>query len=114
MAKRSVELLQGTLQFLILQALRGDEAKHGFQVLRWIRAASGGVLEIEEGALYPALHRLEKKGYLQAEWGISEKNRKAKYYCLTPDGIKALEVEERSWSEFVEVVGRVMAVSRGS
>lgn len=112
MTKRGIELLQGTLQFLILQALRGDESRHGFEILRWIRGASDGALEIEEGALYPALHRMEKKGHLESEWGISEKNRKAKYYRLTTAGQTALEQEERSWREFVDVVARVMATSR--
>ena len=111
MGKKGIELLQGTLEFLILQALKDGDAKHGFGVLRWIRGASGGDLEIEEGALYPALHRLERKGWVQTEWGLSEKNRKAKYYTLTSTGAKQVEHEEASWSRYVDVVGRIISAA---
>ena len=111
MSRRSIELLQGTLEFLILETLGDGEPKHGFSVLRWIRDASEGALTIEEGALYPALHRMERRGWIEAEWGLSEKNRKAKYYTLTADGRKHLGREEATWSNYVEVVGRIIATA---
>lgn len=111
MAKGGMELLQGTLEFLILQTLKDGQAKHGFGVLRWIRDASQGALQIEEGALYPALHRLERKGWVEAEWGLSEKNRKAKYYALTPTGAKQATLEEANWGQYVDVVGRIIATA---
>ena len=111
MTKRGIDLLQGTLEFLILETLKDGEAKHGFGVLRWIRDASQGALEIEEGALYPALHRLERKGWVEAEWGLSEKNRKAKYYVLTSAGEKQLVREEVNWGQYVDIVGRIIATA---
>lgn len=104
-------LLQGTLEFLILQSLKGGDARHGFGVLRWIRDASDGALEIEEGALYPALHRLERKGWVASEWGLSEKNRRAKFYTLTRVGRTQVSRQEKDWSRYVDVVGRVLAVA---
>jgi len=114
MAPKKIDLLQGTLEFLILQALRSGEAVHGFGVLRWIRAASGGELEIEEGALYPALHRLEKKGWVEAEWGLSEKNRKAKFYTLTRVGRKQLDTQQTAWSRYVDVVDQVISTAEAA
>jgi len=111
MARRAIELLQGTLEFLILETLKDGEAKHGFGVLRWIRDASEGALLIEEGALYPALHRLERKGWVETEWGLSEKNRKAKYYTLTSAGAKQVAREEASWGQYVDVVGRIITTA---
>lgn len=111
MAKDGIELLQGTLEFLILQTLKDGDQKHGFGILRWIRDASEGALEIEEGALYPALHRLERKGWVEAEWGLSAKNRKAKYYRLTSQGGKQVTREEAGWRDYVEVVGRIIAAA---
>lgn len=111
MTKRGIDLLQGTLEFLILETLKDGEPKHGFGVLRWIRDASHGALEIEEGALYPALHRLERKGWVEAEWGLSEKNRKAKYYALTSAGKKHLVREEVNWGNYVDLVGRIIATA---
>lgn len=114
MGKRGIELLQGTLELLILEALKGGEATHGFGVLRWIRNASDGALEIEEGALYPALHRLERKGWVEAEWGVSEKNRKAKFYTITNAGADQVRREEASWGRYVEVVGRIISAGEGA
>lgn len=108
MAKRSIDLLQGTLEFLILESLKHGDARHGFGVLRWIRDASDGALEIEEGALYPALHRLERKGWVESEWGLSEKNRRAKFYTITRMGEKQVVREEAHWSRYVDVVGRII------
>src|SRR5262249_30903614 len=93
---KSGELLQGTLDMLILKSLaRG--AKHGYAIAEWIEQVSEDALRVEEGALYPALHRLELKGMLGAEWGVSENNRRAKYYRLLPGGRKALASESERW-----------------
>lgn len=113
MSKRRIDLLQGTLEFLILQALKDGAPRHGFGVLRWIRDASAGALEIEEGALYPALHRLEGKEWVESEWGQSDNNRKARFYTITPAGRSQLLREEEKWSEYVDVIGRVIAVAEG-
>jgi len=109
MTRRGIDLIQGTLELLILETLSSGEPKHGFAVLRWIREATQGSLTIEEGALYPALHRMERRGWLESEWGLSEKNRKAKYYALTPAGRRHLSQEEAGWREYVEAVNRIIA-----
>jgi transcriptional regulator len=105
---RSVTLVQGTLDLLILTALADGEARHGFAVLRWLSGATDGTLAIEEAALYPALHRMERKGWLESEWGVSENNRKAKYYSLTKAGRKRLTQEGAGWRRYVETVAKVM------
>src|SRR5215813_10303670 len=89
-AEKSGDLVQGTLDMLVLKALAGG-ARHGYAVAEWIHETSEDVLRVEEGALYPALHRLELKGLLKAEWGTSENNRRAKYYALTAAGRRELE-----------------------
>lgn len=109
MTRRGIDLIQGTLEFLILETLASGEARHGFGVLRWIRDVTGGSLTIEEGALYPALHRMERRGWVRSEWGLSEKNRKARYYRLTAEGRRQLEREEAGWREYVAAVDRVIA-----
>src|SRR5437868_899849 len=88
-AMQPVALLQGTLDLLILKALSWGPA-HGYAVARWIEAATGDALRIEEGSLYPALHRLEERGHVESEWGLSENNRRAKFYHLTPEGRREL------------------------
>jgi PadR family transcriptional regulator PadR len=103
-----VELVQGTLDMLILKALSG-EARHGYGVARWLELATGDALHVEEGSLYPALHRLAERGWVEAEWGLSENNRKARFYRLTPEGRKRLRQERASWGRFVEVVTQVMS-----
>ena len=107
MAKESMDLLQGTLAMLILQALAHGPT-HGYGVMRWIRATSGEELRIEEGALYPALHRLEERGLVGAEWGLSENNRRAKFYALTAAGKRRLAADTATWSRYVEVVARIL------
>jgi PadR family transcriptional regulator PadR len=103
----SKTLLQGTLDMLILKALaRG--AMHGYGIAEFIEQSSGDVLRVEEGALYPALHRLELRGWLGAEWGISENNRRAKFYRLNTAGRKRLAEETSNWSRLSEAVARVM------
>ena len=101
-----MNFLQGTLDVLILSALV-KAPLHGYDVVEWIRNASGGVLEIEEGALYTALHRMEARGWLTAEWANSPKGRRAKYYQLTADGRRELRQGEREWAEFAGAVSGV-------
>ncbi len=101
------DLLQGTLDMLVLKALaRGP--KHGYAVAEWIHQSSEEVLRVEEGALYPALHRLELRGWLSSEWGASENNRRAKYYSLTPAGREALSAESEHWRRMTGAIARVM------
>ncbi len=101
---------QGTLDLLILRTL-ADGPMHGFGVARRIEALTEDALRIEEGTLYPALHRLQRRGLLSAEWGVSENNRRAKYYGLTRAGERALGAERESWARLVEAVGRVLGGS---
>ena len=104
---QSGDLLQGTLDLLILKALaRGP--MHGYGVAQWIHESSQDVLRVEEGALYPALHRLELRGLLSAEWGTSENNRRAKYYALTATGRKQLSKETEYWRRMAGAVARVL------
>jgi PadR family transcriptional regulator PadR len=104
------ELIQGTLEMLVLRALlRGP--MHGYGVAEWIEQTSQQVLKVEEGALYPALHRLELRGLLKAEWGASENNRRAKYYRLTADGRKRLDAESQRWARLSAAVACVMQAS---
>ena len=101
------DLLQGTLDLLILKALaRGS--MHGYGVAEWIHQTSEDVLKVEEGALYPALHRLELRGLLSAEWGISDNNRRAKYYSLTAAGRKQLAQETEFWRRMSGAVARIL------
>jgi transcriptional regulator len=101
------EMLPGTLDMLILKTLsRGD--MHGYEIVQFIQGASRDVLKVEEGALYPALHRLEVRGLLRAEWGTSENNRRAKYYRLTAAGRRELEHESAYWDRVAAAVTRVM------
>jgi len=104
---REGELLQGTLDMLVLKALaRGP--RHGYAVAEWIHASSNDVLRVEEGALYPALHRLELRGLLASEWGTSENNRRAKYYSLTAAGRKHLAAETEQWRRLTGAIARLM------
>jgi PadR family transcriptional regulator PadR len=103
----SGELLQGTLDMLILKTLmRGP--MHGYAVVEFIQQTSEEVLRVEEGALYPALHRLELRGLLSAEWGVSENNRRAKYYHLTAAGRRQLTEETARWERMAAAITRIM------
>ncbi len=104
---RRLELLQGTLDMLILRTLQWGP-RHGHGIGQAIRAQSDDLLRVETGSLYPALHRLEKRGWLKAEWGVSEANQKAKYYQLTTVGKAQLLREQDRWSQLVDAIGRVM------
>jgi len=101
------DVYTGTLNLLILRALRPG-ALHGYAIGRWIRESSGESLRIEEGALYPALHRLEKKKLLASRWGATELGRQAKFYRLTPRGRSALEAESARWREYARAVESVL------
>ena len=111
-AAPDLDLLRGTLDLLILKTLSWGPM-HGLAVLRWIEQTTGDRLTIEEGALYPALHRMEEKGWLEAEWGITERNRKAKFYRLSPLGRRQLTAELSKWARYTEAVGLVLAAARG-
>lgn len=112
MAGSDLELIRGTFDLLILKTLAWGPM-HGLGVLRWIETITEQRLMIEEGALYPALHRLEQRGWVTAEWGYSESNRRAKYYRLTPQGRKQLTAELSRWARYTEAVGMVIA-ARGA
>lgn len=101
-------LLQGTLDLLILHSL-GRGAMHGYAIAQTIHVLSTDVLRVEEGSLYPALYRLELDGAISAEWGLSENNRKAKYYSITRHGRKAIAEQQQTWSRLSEAVNRVLA-----
>src|SRR6476659_3100767 len=103
-----LELLQGTLDLLILRTLLFGK-EHGQGIARAIQAMSGDELLVDHGSLYPALQRLEAKGWVQAEWGASYNNRKARFYRLTPAGRKQLTSETRQWERIAAAVGRVLA-----
>lgn len=103
----SGELLRDTLDMLILKTLQGG-ALHGYAIAGFIQQRSESALKVEEGALYPALHRLEVKGLLASEWGVSESNRRAKYYRLTTIGRKELDSETMRWKIISAAIGRIM------
>ncbi|MGH9324274.1 MAG: PadR family transcriptional regulator [Vicinamibacteria bacterium] len=102
------ELLHGTLDVLVLKALSRGRL-HGYAIARWIEEATDDVVQVEEGSLYPALYRLERRDWIEAEWGISELNRKAKFYRLTRDGRKHLASETERWATFAAAVSKVLS-----
>ena len=112
MGRIDSDTLYGTLSLLILQTLEG-EALHGLDIQRRIHAMAEEALQVEEGALYPALHRLERDGLLSSDWGVSTKNRRAKFYALTPAGEKQLERAKTNWPVHVRAVLRVLEVDIG-
>jgi PadR family transcriptional regulator, regulatory protein PadR len=105
--KQSTELIPGTLDMLVLKTVSRD-TMHGYAVAQTIQRLSQDVLRVEEGALYPALHRLEVRGLLRSEWGVSDNNRRAKYYSLTAAGRRELEREAASWNRVTLAIDRVM------
>jgi PadR family transcriptional regulator, regulatory protein PadR len=100
--------LQGTIDLLVLRTLAGHSPMHGYGIMLHIQHASLDVLRVEEGSLYPALHRMTKAGWLEAEWGVTENNRRARYYRITAAGRERLKVEEDSWARLTQAVGRVL------
>jgi transcriptional regulator len=107
MANQRIDLPQGTLDLLILKTL-ALEPQHGWAISERIQQISSDVLQIQQGSLYPALHRLERRGWIKAKWGASENNRRAKYYDLTKNGRKQLEAEESAWRQLTAAVGQVL------
>src|SRR5215472_10394465 len=110
---QKLDLLQGTLDLLILRTLLGGAA-HGHAIAKHIQKTSEELLQVETGSLYPALHRLEAKGWLEANWELSDKGKRARYYKLTREGRKQLSSERSRWDAFVRAMGLVLAENEGS
>jgi transcriptional regulator len=102
------DILQGTLDLIVLKTLDGLGPLHGYGIARRIEQVSGGVLEVNQGTIYPALLRLQQRGWIKAEWGVSENNRRAKYYSLTRAGRKQLETETEDWKRISAVISRML------
>lgn len=109
MTKRRTDLLQGTLDLIILKALE-SQPMHGYAVARTIERVTDDVLRVEEGSLYPALHRMEERGWIASEWGRSENRRRAKFYSLTEAGRSQLSQEADEWARYASAVGRMLAL----
>lgn len=106
--KHTNDRLQGTLDLLVLKTLASRGSMHGYAITLHVEKISEEVLRLEEGSLYPALHRMTQAGWLRAEWGASENNRRARYYAITPAGRKQLAHEEESWARLTAAVGKVL------
>src|SRR5688500_3894164 len=104
--EEKTDLVQGTLDLLVLRTLRSG-AKHGYAIARHIQETSDGFLQVEEGSLYPALNRMERRGWIEAEWGLSESKRKAKYYQLTAAGRQQLKTKSKTWQSLVHAIAGV-------
>ncbi|MGE0354882.1 MAG: PadR family transcriptional regulator [Gemmatimonadales bacterium] len=105
-----LDVVRGTLDLLALRALVWGP-RHGYGILNWLRQATDGELRIEDAALYPALHRLEARGLVASHWGISDNNRRAKYYDLTASGRRALRAETAGWTRYAALIGRVLTAA---
>ena len=103
-----IELLQGTLDLIILQTLRWGP-RHGYGLAQMIRTSSADVLQVHTGSLYPALHRLTRRGWIRAEWAISENKQRVRVYCLTPKGRKQLDHERSQWEQLSRAIGGILA-----
>ena len=112
MTRKQMNLLQGTLDVLVLKAL-AHEARHGYAVAEWVRRTTGGTLQIEDGALYTSLHRMEKRGWIASEWGVSANNRRAKYYGLTESGRAELAKASKDWARYAGAVFKVLGSEGG-
>ena len=108
MSTKKNDILQGTLVLLILKTLASSKRMHGYAITTHIQQVSAQLLRVEEGSMYPALHRMEQEGWVRAEWGTTEKNREARFYSLTVKGRKQLVEEEESWCRLTEGVARVI------
>ena len=104
-------LLQGTLELLVLKTLSWGPM-HGYGIATWIEGATGDVLRVEEGSLYPALYRMARKGWIEAEWGVSENNRRAKYYHLTAEGRRQYREQTTGWQRFAAAVNQAVATTQ--
>ena len=112
MDRKTSEVLQGTLDLMVLKTLHALGPLHGFGIARRIEQVSRDVLQLNEGTVYTALLRLQQQGWITAEWGVSENNRKAKFYSITRRGRKQLEVETENWKRISDVVGRVLRLEQ--
>ena len=110
MTASTIDLLQGTLDVLVLKALSWGP-RHGHAVARLIRASTEGAFEVLDGSLYAALHRMEERGWVEAEWGLSDKGKRAKFYALTPTGRKQLRTEAAVWERYAASVSRLLAAT---
>ena len=113
MGKTKPDVLQGTLDLLVLKTL-AQGPQHGYAIATRIQRISENVLRVEEGSLYPALHRIEQEGWIRSEWGLSEKNRRAKFYSITAAGRRQLAREEKQWDNLTAAVATVLRFSEGS
>jgi transcriptional regulator len=107
-APQKNDILQGTLALLVLRTLASNRRMHGYAITTHIQRVSADLLRVEEGSLYPALHRMQQQGWLRSEWGVTEKKREARFYAITARGRKQLAVEEATWARLTEGVGRVL------
>jgi transcriptional regulator len=112
MVDGDMEVLQGTLDLLVLKALTVG-SMHGYNILAWLRRATDGKLQIVDAALYPALHRMEARGLIESEWGLSENKRRAKFYNLTVRGRRELEAESASWNRYAGLMAKVLSTAEG-
>lgn len=112
MARKKVDLLQGTLDLMVLQALHALGPMHGYGIARRIEQLSDATLELNEGTVYTALLRLQRNGWITADWGASENNRRAKFYSITPAGRKQLARETDDWNRLANAIGRLLAARR--
>jgi PadR family transcriptional regulator PadR len=108
MAQQKNDILQGTLVLLVLKTLASNRRMHGYAITTHIQRVSAELLRVEEGSLYPALHRMEQLGWLSSAWGVTERNREARFYSLTAKGRRQLAAEEESWAKLTEGVARVL------
>jgi PadR family transcriptional regulator, regulatory protein PadR len=109
--EKSSGLLQGTLELLVLKTLSWGPM-HGYGIASWIESATGDVLRVEEGSLYPALYRMARKGWIEAEWGTSENNRRAKFYHLTPEGRRQFREQTSGWQRLATAVSQAVATTQ--
>jgi PadR family transcriptional regulator, regulatory protein PadR len=107
MTRNDFALLHGTLDFLILKSVSWG-ARHGYGIARWIEDGTDNVIAVEEGSLYPALYRMERRGWIEAEWSMSDQNRRVKLYRLTTDGRRQLRAETRDWERFANAVSAIL------
>ncbi len=108
MAAKKNDILQGTLALLLLRTLSTNKRMHGYAMTAHIKQVSDDLLRVEEGSLYPALHRMEQQGWLRSDWGVTKKNREARFYWLTAKGRRQLAQEQESWTKLTEGVRRIL------
>ncbi|MGH7449357.1 MAG: PadR family transcriptional regulator [Longimicrobiales bacterium] len=113
MATNELQLLQGTLDVLVLKTLTWG-ARHGYAIARWIRETTDEELVVEDRALYVSLHRMEQRGWVESQWGVTENNRRAKYYVLTPSGRKQLRAQTTRWDRYAAAVSKVLGAARAA